>query len=306
VDLLGQLRSLLYDPPSPEAWERLCKLLEEHATHPAYEVAYDYAQEHLRRWPDSLRLVLDPWWATLLAGLPHPTLPLARSVVVDRPEWGPRHATALLNAPSLRLTHILWRSRAFGDRSATLLAQAPALASLRHLALPFCDLTRESPSTLAASPYLARLESLDLTGNLLDEGNLEPLLASSHLSALTDLNLSMLRPHGRFTPTLLGRACALPLRSLALRYNRLQDSDLWGLARSTRLHDLERLDLSHNNLEDNAVITLLENPSFGALREVRLAGNLVGLQARAALRRLGFSQRDDDPAWRRPSLTRHP
>ncbi len=53
--LFARLRGLLFEPPSPQGWDALCALFDrlpaEHV-----DMALLYAQPHLERWPQSMRI----------------------------------------------------------------------------------------------------------------------------------------------------------------------------------------------------------------------------------------------------------
>jgi Ran GTPase-activating protein (RanGAP) involved in mRNA processing and transport len=77
-----------------------------------------------------------------------------------------------------------------GDEGARWLAEAPALAGLRHLGLRECGIGDAGVEAIAGSPWLEQLETLLLGDNQITEAGLEALVRSPRLPRLTRLGLT--------------------------------------------------------------------------------------------------------------------
>jgi uncharacterized protein (TIGR02996 family) len=95
---------------------------------------------------------------------------------------------ALVQAP-WRLTGLSLAANEIGDELASILASAPALASLRELVLGETGLTAAGVRTLAGSPHLAGLANLNLSDNKIGDEGAIALAESPHLGNLVHLHL---------------------------------------------------------------------------------------------------------------------
>lgn len=75
---LGRLRELLHERPSQALWGQLCALFQDWPPEEDLKVGLDYAQQHMLRWPDELRLMPEGWSRRLALGEPEPRGGLAR------------------------------------------------------------------------------------------------------------------------------------------------------------------------------------------------------------------------------------
>ncbi len=174
----GELRSLLQQTPSEEAWARLCALLEawkldEHF----HEVVLPYAATGLERWPEDLKIGPASWVKPLL-----------------RKTKKPAPLVALATGLNLRASRI-------GAKTVEYLAAAPEVEHITYLDLSRNGLKNAGAITLANSPYLKNLKVLLLAGtNLKDEGARE-IAHSANLANLDELDLS--------DSQLLGEGCRM-------------------------------------------------------------------------------------------------
>ena len=71
-ELLQQAREIMYQTPSQGVWEQLVTTMSGQVweDYPDKEMVLDYVQEHLKVWPDELRIITDknnhPWLKPLL------------------------------------------------------------------------------------------------------------------------------------------------------------------------------------------------------------------------------------------------
>jgi hypothetical protein len=245
----GDLRSLLHQPPSPEAWDALWRILDELPAD-THEAALSYAAEHLERWPCPLRRVPTAHLIPFIQGSAHLGAQLARSL----------DATALPH-------HTL-----------TALAHCPYLPQLTHLTLRATQLTDD----LAASilKYTPNLVALHLPHNKLSEATLRVLSHTRQLSSLTSLDLSrndLKLESGRLLLTALtSLATACPLRHLDLSHNPLGRSGLFSLLRSLHLlPSLTSLQLAATSLDQDAA-HLLADAAPTSLTTLDLSHNPLG------------------------------
>ena len=151
---LERLRALVHGEPSVERWERVVQALEP----PAPPVVFDYAREHLRRWPAAAR----PWrptpdaFAALLSaseGPPTPLLQLAGRLVLSGRALGDEAALALSAVDLGGITQL--------DLSDNALTRAGA-AAVARLSLERLDLRRnpigfQAAAALNALPHTVKL-----------------------------------------------------------------------------------------------------------------------------------------------------
>lgn len=212
----GELRSLLHEDPSSEAWFRLCRLIE-----PARwldrrrwrDQILPYARAHLESWPASLREAPHRWVELILRGQGHEACSLSRSLtlhlqVLTGPEirslltasWsehleevtlrtvglGPESG-ALLAAlsPGLRRLRCLdVRRNDLGDDGLEALARTDGAPALRILSLAENDIGSRGAAALARAPWLLRLDRLNLHGNHIGDEGARALADSSFVEGV--------------------------------------------------------------------------------------------------------------------------
>lgn len=160
---MSQLRGILYQPPTDEGWQALCRLLYAWPLDADLDLAVEYTDSLLAHWPDDHRRVLGSWWRAIHEERYARLWPLVRCLE-------------------------LWYMN-LGDRGAIELAQCPQVAHLTHLSLPLNAITDRGALALAESPYLSGLTHLDLAVNEISDEGFEALITSENLSGLTHLNL---------------------------------------------------------------------------------------------------------------------
>ncbi len=77
---MEQLRGLMYQAPSQEAWEELVLLLGSWPVEQDLGIAVEYAATNLEGWPDALRVMPPSWWARVQRGEPFEVWRLVRAV----------------------------------------------------------------------------------------------------------------------------------------------------------------------------------------------------------------------------------
>jgi uncharacterized protein (TIGR02996 family) len=127
--------------------------------------------------------------ADLLAELLELELGELQSLQVAYHAWGDALAHALVQLPTIALTHLDLRYSGLTNAGLIELAHCERLAGLRALYLQHNAFTAEGLAALASSPSLSQLETLDLRYNQIGEDGVSALAQSSWLGALTNLYL---------------------------------------------------------------------------------------------------------------------
>lgn len=272
-EILAQLRGLVHEPPSLEAWRRICATLER-CPGGALGTALEYLQPYLRQWPvysqepifgHYLETPLQPVlaaprsWLALLRHGQHPLMQALPHLYFDQTEgWNSQDALRALKEhtwPNLRalsfrhlnltrqhldalgqgtrLTHLEQLGHIHGQDALETL-EHPALEHLEHLS--FLTTHSQEPEWLRA-PLIQQLQSLHLASFSTSPAAIYPELG--HLRHLV-LEQGMRYDHE-------GR-CALGqpwphLESLYLRAHKIGREGLTHLLRNTSLIKLRSLRL---------------------------------------------------------------
>ncbi len=228
-EVFGEVRSLVQESPSEEAWGRLCALLDGRAD----EGTLGYVRDHIERWPDRLRALPEGWLARAVRRERDARLGLVRGGRVVG--MTPRELEAVLGHPDLSgLTWLSVVASKMGDTGAKALAGAAPIG-LTRLEVSGCRVGDAGVKALAGSGRLSGLEELDLSGNRV---RLEGVRA-------------------------LARASWPGLKRLDLRRNPLGARSARVLASSTGLGGLERLELDARRLSLGSMEALATSPTLG-------------------------------------------
>jgi Ran GTPase-activating protein (RanGAP) involved in mRNA processing and transport len=282
--LFGELRSLLQLAPDEPRWRALCDLLSRWPAHDPLlaEQVLPYALDHLRRWPDALRVAPRAWIDQALLG--KPPAPITLATTLDAPYRGlsARDLSTLATCGALdhwriiRLTHSTLRAE-----GAWVLASAPC--PLHTLDLSYCSLGDAGAAQLARADHWHTLRSLSLVRNDLGPDGLEALILAAFIPDLSALDLSanwLTDPCAEHLATPRLRS----LRSLHLASNRLGDRGVrvfmesrWAAPR------LRRLDLSANGISPDGAQAIAWRAFASPLESLDLARNMIGARGLHAL-----------------------
>ena len=87
----GDIREALQRPPTQDAWERLCEVLDAWNDDVDWdEVARPYVEDQLRRWPDTLRRAPWRWVERSLRGRSTRYISVTRRIGEPDPERPPK------------------------------------------------------------------------------------------------------------------------------------------------------------------------------------------------------------------------
>jgi hypothetical protein len=182
----GELRSLLQHTPDEQAWAALCALIQAAPAQLASDALIPYALDHLRRWPDALRVATDADMDALMDEAPARTLALARHLDAGNRWIADGYLDALLtHAPRLRALRL---QGSISDEGATRLAQSPALDTIERLDLASNQIGDLGAARLTASPHITALRHLDLSWNALRD-EMPVAMTHDNLAALQTLLL---------------------------------------------------------------------------------------------------------------------
>jgi len=205
------------------------------------------------------------------------------------PEQMEKIASSPLLAGVLSLTigAVVANHTPVGDAVALAIAQSPAVANLRELALPHNNISPKGAQALADSRYLLQLCSLDLSLNGLGTRGTKALAQSSALPKLARLELAA-NAVGLEAVQALTRSPAMAgLTYLGLYRNEIDDRSVFLLADSPSITSLTDLNLRANRVLQKGCCALAESPNFSNLRRLNLGEckNHVGTRGARALAR---------------------
>ncbi len=228
----GDLRSLLNQAHTPQAWDQLCEWASRWPADQFTEQVWPYMEGHLARWRPEARVVPERWVREILRGESDPPwLCVARTLRLRRTPREMERFPRDMDSPGGDFEHPSTLRRPLTHRG------------LRHFTrvdLSACVLTDKELQALAAHSHLVRLASIELQRNPLTGAMIAALAEASWMPTLRALGV---------------QGCGLsPNKARAL---------LRALPRAT----LTSLDLSHNEVGD----TIKALRHFSALRELDLS-----------------------------------
>lgn len=223
-DPLTQLRGLLGQKPSSWGFTKMLALFEEWQDKDEQELGLQYAEAHLRSWPDALRIgAVERHWPGFPRGAPTPSFRLVRT--------------------------ISFRMRPFDDALRRLLL-SPHISHITHLHFHNVRLGDEGVRWLVSSLPLQELSSLELVGAHIGPRGAEALVSTKQFNNLQELQLSH-NGIGDEGAELIARTIDLPqLREFDLQLNGIGNRGALALASTHRLHSLHTLALEHNHVTE--------------------------------------------------------
>lgn len=308
----GELRSLLHETPTPAAWDSLCALLDPWPLHELTQQALPYAIDHLKGWPDALRICPPQWVASLRDQRPHPALAIIR--VLDDPRCFNATLAGLAQHP-LPITSLRVRGQV-DLQGARELAAWPSLSQLTSLDVASCRITNDGAAALAPrlgpalrhlnlsrcafgadafrhviqSPGAVNLETLRLDGNhAADDGTLQ-LVELPCLTSLRTLGIGGTQPYHSATPldplgispatlaALTQRGVFDHIERLYLSATPITSAHAAALAQLGTAQRLRMLDLVGCQLTAEGLRALLDGPLGDQLSELRLSANPLAIQ----------------------------
>jgi hypothetical protein len=292
----GDLRSLLHQPPSPEAWSALCAAFDELDPRD-HEPAASYAAQLLQTWPDPLRALPAHHIQGFVTDRLHPLYPLCRALTIAQPPRATLHALttcanlaplthlALAHLPTVpeddaallpallahtRLHSLAIHASPLGSSAARAIAQAHTLDQLCALTLDDLRLGPDAARALA-SCTLPALRALHLIAQPLGRSGLNALMRWPALSQLTHLTLEGVGLDGELIPA---TASLSALRVLTLSGNRLGRVGLLRLRDAGALTHLADLQLAACSLNDEA-LRVLTTHAPSSLTALDLSHNAI-------------------------------
>jgi len=235
---LANLRELLAARPSRDVWHRLCALLDAWPDRLDLSIALDYASEHLKSWPDRLRVAPAAWWRPVAErDADQPRLTLVRALELS--------AEVEVDAPLLTL------------------ARCPQLSDLLILKLSHCELLDDATlADLLSEPNLADLEELWIDGIDLTWDHLNHWEDIKTVPALLTLALVNDALEDDAIEALCGIDALASLVRLDLSSNHIGDEGARALARCPHLSALRQLVLRDNPIGEEGYAHLFEDPTF--------------------------------------------
>ncbi len=160
---LTRLRDLLHQPPAPQVWSQVCTCLEFWPEDEALDLGLDYAEHHLRGWPDALREAPRRWFERVCSGGREPRLALARAARFTGPGVNPVLMRGIVSAhDASNLTQLAFDRCALTQPALVALGKHMALPKLTRLEITNQPFDHHREAALAEAPALARLRTLTL------------------------------------------------------------------------------------------------------------------------------------------------
>lgn len=277
-----------------------------------------YVRQHLKRWPDGLRLCPRRWLER------DDTTPaimgMARKLSLKQAGIDDRALMRVIDHPILSSVRILdVRHNWIREQGAQAIARSHALNNITHMLLGYNQLGDAGMHHLAHAPNgtLGSLSHLDASRNDLSDVCTAAFLHARFTRQMQAINLAhnWIGPSGAFT---LSQCPWGRLRQVNLSHNQLGDRGteyLFGPDAFCR--KLHSLDLSHNNITAKGTRALAWITASNVLDTLVLANNRLGTQGlhflaeSSRLRRLRVldvrrNQIPDDGMWAFESLQHLP
>lgn len=181
------LRALLALPANPLVWDSLCILLEHWPLEEGLEAAESYANAHLARWPEALRVAPQKWWQWGVPTKSRKPWSIVRVMYFENPEPFRSQAVERIkelwnqSGPTTQCTRLILRSAYLSDGMVKTLFECEELLHLRYLDLTRAFLNDRCIQYIVECPYLKNLEVLDVSSNKLTKKTWKTLFASPHL-----------------------------------------------------------------------------------------------------------------------------
>ncbi len=300
----GEIRSLLHQPPSEEAWGKLCRLIDRWDEGDLHTQIIPYVLSNLRRWPAHLRLAQPAWLDLELAGAKPPQWQLVRAIACDGrvldytlcQALNQRLITHDIVALQARNTHIEsremqqfvneeaqqhlrlldWSQSSMDEVSLHAFAHAIYYTQLHTLRFNDSPLGNQGVATLCQAPNLPSLHTLELRNTRIGLLGLEELGHATFTTQLTHLDLSDNHLGSRGAAALVQRHVLGSLHQLTLKNCMLGVDGAEALAQATPHPHLTHLNLEHNNLRSDGVEKLSESPLLTYVTHLDLGYNRIG------------------------------
>lgn len=220
--MIAELRELLDVEPSTDAFAKICKLMALHRANAEFEVAMDYALQHLASWPDEVRFqVLEHTaWAWYPSG---GYLRLARTLYLRGvSEHGVRMLVA--KAPYFADATALFCGKVqLGDEGVKAIAKSPYMANLKKLYFAPGFITIVGAKAIASSPNMSNLQELCLDANPIHQGGAKAIAESPYMSNLKALYMGRTGVDSAGIKALAGSPYMSNLQTLSLSLYHLGD-----------------------------------------------------------------------------------
>lgn len=289
MHMFGELRSLLQQKPSADAWEQLCHFISEWSAEGFEHDTLPYVLSHLASWPDELRTTPLRWREGLARGANLPFASIVR--VLDARRMSLRNEDMLTMGRAPIMKHILGldlSDNRIGWRGLNHLLEHAPPHKLEALALDRTGIGNEGLKLLARSPTLSNLRVLSLSGVHMAPSGLEALMQSEHLDALEALVLDDNNLNDRHLASFASSRNFGNLRALFMANNPLRAHDTIRIFRRTNISGVKVLDLSGCGLTESVATIITTHTGLRQLEVLQLARNpaLANLRAFARTRAL--------------------
>lgn len=249
----GELRSIVQQRPSAQAWEALCEHLERWPSPELEQLALPYTLQYLARWPSAI-LVAPMRWLNRLT--PYAPLTLARTLNILEAPISLEQARTLASNPHLRHIELIYlRANQLGDRGLEALLGGEHFLGLTSLSVHLNGLRAASAHVITECAYVGQLQELSFYGNRLRDQGVRQLVQS---------------PLHR-------------LKRLELSANEVKDGGAVAISQNSRLGALQTLDLRRNQIGDLGVEALASSPHTSTLWALYLEDNPITSRGERAL-----------------------
>ncbi len=300
--LFGELRSVLQRPPSEASWVALGENIERWPEDDLVGHVLTYAEDHLRGWPDALRIAPTRWHGR------GARMSLCRRVKIRVHDDGYTLREQLQTWDLSAITELDLSGSPLGDWAVFQLIKTPGLNALRWLDLDLMDIGAAGLSELSRWPTTAQLHHLSLFQGMVDS-RIPPAAYTAFVTSPNLLNLRHLSlcGHDALEDT---AACALfssphltHLTSLVMSFTNITHVAVEALVESPLLPRLTHLDLSECYFSDEAAIALASSPRVAGLTNLWIGSYAFtsrGADALASSPHLRDELRAHWRAWRHP------
>lgn len=285
MNVFGDIRSILAQEPSPEAWQKLIELLQKTAPDEQREVYLPYIKSHLDKnnWPAALRkLHPDSTEESLQGAKNKPWLQLISAMHLTYDDYDDLWP-ALDSDNITKLTHLSFEESGSSINETLHRLIMHNKVELQSLILPEDALT-EVPETLWHNPRLASLREFKYrSGNVTESFFDNIFIKAPFFKNLRHLNLESSCHFDHFIQKLEAALEPNQLESLGAGLCRLNANAMEVMAGSAKFANLSYLSAWNNNIGDEGIIALSQSPYIKQLRYLNIGGNIVSDAAYKAM-----------------------
>ncbi|MGB6154160.1 MAG: hypothetical protein WBG48_19405 [Pricia sp.] len=244
---LSLLKTIFSDVPSHENWNCIYEFFDSLRNDNNEHVYFELAEKELASWEDSLKVVYSNSKYVLSDGVESLFIELIRGVIIYKRETK-------------------------GNDHLYKIAKNKNLNHLTYLRIIDSELLESGLKALIGSENFQNLKILSLESTVLSQ-EMKEIFFSGSFPKLTDLTLQKIGLSDKNSDLVINSSLLKNLNSLNLSFNILSDSFLMKLVANIQFQNLQRLVLTGNFLGDKAAEVISESSKIHSLQYLNISKN---------------------------------